>query len=60
MADLLELLLGEDALLEFSSNDKFEIINKYVHPISYKIVSTTNKKGTVILSKHTKLLDPIS
>jgi ATP-dependent Lon protease len=58
MADLLELLLGEDALLEFSSNDKFEIINKYVHPISYKIVSTTNKKGTVILSKHTKLLEP--
>jgi ATP-dependent Lon protease len=55
MSDLLELLFGGDAIQAFNSIDKFEIIKKYVHPISYKIVPSTKKKTNVILSKHNKI-----
>ena len=55
MSDLLELLFGGDATQAFNSIDKFEIIKKYVHPISYKIVPGTKKKTNVILSKHKKI-----
>ena len=54
MNDLLELLLGTDALQEFNSIDKFEIIKKYVHPISYKMVPNTKKKTSGVLSKQKK------
>jgi ATP-dependent Lon protease len=56
--DLLELLLGSDAIQEFNSNDKFEIIKKYVHPISYKIIPNTKKKTKTVLSKHKKVTEP--
>ena len=54
MTDLLELIAGKEAIEEFNKNDKFEIIKKYVHPISYKIVPNTNKSNLVILPKYNK------
>lgn len=54
MVDLLELIAGKEAIHEFNKNDKFEIIKKYVHPISYKIVPNTNKSKLLILPKYKK------
>ena len=57
MCDLLELLLGTDALQYFNDIDKFEIIKKYVHPISYKVIQNTKKKSTIVLSKQKKVTE---
>jgi len=57
MDDLLELILGKESIREFNNIDKFEIIKKYVHPISYKIVPNTNKSKLVVLPKHKKITE---
>jgi len=52
--DIIEIALGSDFAKEISTSNKYKIIEKYVSPISFKVLnipSTKNKKVVLIKNK---------
>ena len=50
--NLLTVAFGKEFISSIESNDKFKIINKYINPISFKILNANDRKNKTPLVKN--------